>query len=74
MAIKEEIQTFLAKKSVKPYELADLAKVPRTSVYRLLNGERENLMETTADKLRQAMNSYSEQKQAFTEQTGVSAP
>lgn len=71
MAIKEEIQIFLALKSVKPYQLADLAKVPRTSVYRLLNGERENLMETTAEKLRQVMSSYSDREQACTEQAGA---
>lgn len=64
MALKEEIESFLAGKSVKPYELADLAKVPRTCVYRLLSGERENVYETTAEKLRQAMNSYSEQSGA----------
>jgi predicted transcriptional regulator len=64
MGLKEEIEQFLGEKGAKAYELADLADVPRTCVYRLLNGDRSSVMETTAEKLRQAINSYQIKKQS----------
>lgn len=51
MDLKTEIKKYLQRTGMRPYELADKAKVSKTSVYRFLKGERGLLLET-ADKLK----------------------
>jgi predicted transcriptional regulator len=59
MQLRDEIHKFLTHGKMRPYQLADLAKVPRTCVYRLLKGER-GVLEETAQKLRRTMAEYKE--------------
>lgn len=46
MELKTEIEKHLERTGKRIYHLADEAGVPRTSVYRFLNGERDLLLET----------------------------
>lgn len=54
MTLQEQIRQFLARTGLKPYQLADLAKIPRPTAYRFLNGERDITL-TTAEMLKKAM-------------------
>jgi plasmid maintenance system antidote protein VapI len=53
--IKQQIIDYLEKTGLKPYQLADLAKVPRPTVYRFIKGERE-MYASTIDKLMKIIN------------------
>lgn len=46
MKLKSKITNFLLATGQKPYQLADTAGVPRTSVYRFLRGDRSISLET----------------------------
>jgi len=51
---KQKIKTYLKRKKLKRYELADLAGIPRTCVYRYLSGER-GLNLDTAEKIQRVI-------------------
>lgn len=61
MDFKNEILDYLKSTGKKPYELADKAGVPRTSIYRFLNGERGLLLDT-AEKIKKLL--YPDEKAA----------
>lgn len=48
--LKKTIMKYLKRTGLKPYQLADMAGVPRPTIYRYLKGERE-IMLSTAEKL-----------------------
>jgi plasmid maintenance system antidote protein VapI len=52
--MKKDMEKYLKKTGLKPYQLADLAKVNRSIVYRYLNGQRD-LMLGTAEKIRKVI-------------------
>lgn len=54
MNLKQELEQFLKDSGLKPYQLADEAKLPPSVVYRFLKGERD-VMNDTAEKLRETM-------------------
>lgn len=54
MTLREQIRQYLKKTGMKPYKLADMAKVPRPTIYRFLDGERD-VLNKTAEMLRSAM-------------------
>jgi len=55
MKLKTEIKLYLDKTGIKAYQLADLAKVTRSSLYRYLNGK-QDLVLSNAEKIRKIIN------------------
>lgn len=38
---KKKIEAYMKRTGLKPYQIADLSKVPRVSIYRFLSGSRD---------------------------------
>ena len=55
MTLLNKIKDYLSSTGEKPYQLADKAGVPRTIVYRFLNGER-GMNLSSAEKILKAIN------------------
>ena len=51
MKLKTQIQNYLDRTGIKAYQLADLAKVTRSSLYRFLNGK-QDLVLKNAEKIK----------------------
>ncbi len=51
MKLKTEIENYLDRTGLKAYQLADLADVTRSSIYRYLKGE-QDLVLATAEKIK----------------------
>lgn len=54
MTLRDQIRQYLKKTGLKPYRLADMARVPRPTIYRFLNAERD-ITNETGEMLRSAM-------------------
>jgi len=54
MKLKTEIKRYLENSGLKIYQLADLANITRSSLYRYMNGE-QDLFLSVAEKLKKVM-------------------
>jgi len=54
MKLKTEIKRYLERTGLKPYQLADLANITRSSLYRYLNGESDIFL-SIAEKIKKVI-------------------
>ena len=54
MKLKTEIKRYLERTGLKPYQLADLANITRSSLYRYLNNEQDIFL-SIAEKIKKVI-------------------